>query len=95
MKSITAYREKTRADDANRKLRSFAKRIKNFADEFQNVDLPEYTNWFVCLKENKTVPCGFDFVGIFSPDTDEGNEPEWDLIIPIPVLKKINEFMGW
>ena len=93
---IRVYREKQRADDANMSLVKMKSRLKNLMASFEDQKLPQYTGWFVLLREDAKAPSGYQFAGFFDSDTaNEEDEPQWDFAIPIKVKEDIEEFNGW
>ena len=92
---IRYYYEKQKADDANRELVMIRKRLENIVIGLSDKQMPDYTGWFVLLKESNS-PSGWDFVGFFNPElSEEKEEPEWDFAIPIKEKECIEEFTGW
>lgn len=93
---FVAYQENRRAEDALKKLKQLKQRITEINDSIDEYQPPEYTGWFVLLKDNDNEPSGFEFVGFFNPDkSDEDAEPEWSVAIPLRHKKDFPEFMGW
>lgn len=66
--------------------------LTRIANRIEDSVKVEYTGEFVLLKrKGETWEC----VGIFNPDTWDGEELEWDQCLPIPKTETMPEFSGW
>ncbi len=88
--------QRTLLDDRERRMRIVARRMK---DVLKDVDLdPPHclTGWFALFRRSKEATSGFEFLGFFNPDeSDESEEKEWDIALPIPLIDELREFAGW
>ena len=74
-------------------VNSYRKRLMDFCDSIEQEAQLEYTGWFVLVKkEGDAWKC----VGTYNPNvSEEDEEPDWDICLPIPTLETINKFQGW
>ena len=85
-----------RVKNHENRARILKKRLQGIVDGLEDVSERAWTGWFVLLKKDSAATSGFRVLDVFNPDKcEEGEEPEWDLALPIPVPDTTPEFDGW
>ena len=91
-KIMDVNRALKRDADSRLKLSQIKQQLDRMSREIEDSVRVEYTGEFVLLKRNGD---SWTCLGIFNPDTWEGDEPEWDQCLPIPKVETIPDFAGW
>ena len=90
---ITAHNMSQETLHLRSRINQFRRQLMNFCDSIEQHAKVKYTGWYVLIKKDGD---SFRCLGVFHPDKSrEDAGPEWDICLPIPDPKSIQEFMGW